>query len=59
MENGSGGLVVNEGMVLLEFVRGQVVETRMRPDPVVVLPPGLDDDLRFAARAKHTPFVPM
>src|SRR5690242_17044359 len=37
-------------MVLLELDRGQVADARVRPDGVVVLAPGFDDDLRFASR---------
>jgi hypothetical protein len=39
-------------MVLLEFERGQVVETRVRADGVVVLAPGFDKHLRLAPGAK-------
>ena len=39
-------------MVLLEFVRGQVVEARVRAHRVVMLAPGLDDDLGLAPRAE-------
>jgi hypothetical protein len=39
-------------MVLLEFERGQVVDARVGAHGAVVLPPCLDDDLRFAAGTK-------
>src|SRR6185312_4715481 len=39
-------------MVLLELVRGQVVEAGVRAHGVVVLAPRLDDDLGFASRTK-------
>src|ERR1700694_4724803 len=43
---------MNGRMVLLDLVRGQVVEARMRPHRVVASAPGFDDDLRFATAAK-------
>lgn len=37
---------------LLELRRGQVLQAAVRPDLVVVLTPGLDDDLGLATRAE-------
>ena len=36
-----------------KFVWREVAKARMRPHRVVVLPPALDDDLRFGARAER------
>ena len=35
-----------------EFVRGAVVETRMRPHVIVMAPPDFDEDAGFDAAAK-------
>jgi hypothetical protein len=43
---------MNGRMVLLEFVRGQVTEARVRAHRDVVLPPHVDDDLGFATGAE-------